>query len=197
MTKAKKPKTDDDIYTFFNSGIYLPTKTLYMGEEDGTEHTMVEKTIKGLHILDTVAGGNTITIIMNNYGGDEYYGMAIYDAIKQCKNRTIIEATGYVMSMGALILQAADERIMAPNATMMIHYGSMYFEGHSLDMKMASKENDRLCKMIEDILLKRIKKKNPDYTREKLQELMKFDKFLTAKEAIKLGLADKLITDGD
>jgi len=183
----------DDIDRFFNHGLDITSKTYYMGERDGVEHTMAEKAIKGIHILDLKNRHKVLTILMNNVGGDEYHGLAIYDVIKNCKSKTRIKVYGHAMSMGAWILQAADQRWMSASSTLMIHYGTFEYDGHSKDFDQWSKENQRLCALMEDHLLERIKEKHPRYTRETLQNLIKFDKFLTAVEAVELGLADKII----
>jgi len=183
----------DDIDKFFLYNINVPTKTMYMGEPDGVEHSMAENVIKGLAILDAKARSKKLTILMNNVGGDVYHGLAIYDTIKACKSPTITKVFGYAMSMGAWILQASDKRVLAPNATLMLHYGTNGFEGHSKDFDKWAEENQRINKLMEDHFLERIKEKHPRYTRESLQELIRFDKFLTATEAVELGLADKII----
>ena len=183
----------DDVDRFFNHGIDITTKTYYMGEKDGVEHTMAEKAIKGLQILDAKNRKKPVTIIMNNVGGDEYHGLAIYDAIKSCKSSTRIKVYGHAMSMGAWILQAADQRWLQRNSTLMVHYGTFGFEGHTKDFQLWSEESKRLDKLMEDHLLERIREKHPRYTRETLQDLIKFDKFLTASEAVDLGLADKVV----
>jgi ATP-dependent protease ClpP protease subunit len=46
---------------------------------------------------------------------------------------------------------------------------------------------------MEGIYLKRIKEKHPKFTRRKLKEMMNFDCILSAKEAVELGLADKIL----
>jgi ATP-dependent protease ClpP protease subunit len=109
MSRIKR----DDITHFIDEDIYLPTRTLYMGStgdndglENGVNYSMAERMIKGLHILDSSATEQPITIIMNNLGGDFVHGMAIYDAIKICRNHITIKVFGHAMSMGAIILQA-------------------------------------------------------------------------------------------
>ena len=97
----------DDIEVFFEQGLYVPTRTIYMGEilDGGTDHVMAERVIKALHVLDANSEA-PIAILMNNPGGDEYHGLAIYDAILGCKNHVAITAYGHAMSMGSIILQA-------------------------------------------------------------------------------------------
>lgn len=133
MSKIVKESID----RFFDYGIHVETKTIYMGSEEyvddqesGTDHKMAENMIKALHVLN-LTPDKPIKIIMNNLGGNWTDGMAIYDAIKASPCHVTIEVMGQAMSMGSIILQAADERIMHPNATMMIHDGQDGYVGHA------------------------------------------------------------------
>jgi len=103
------------------------------GEESGTDSHMAERVIKNLQILENVSesGEDPITIVMNNPGGCWFSGMAIYNAIQACKNHVTIICYGQVMSMGSIIFQAADERIMSEDCDMMIHYGENGFFGNA------------------------------------------------------------------
>lgn len=124
----------DDIDQFIDNDIYFPTRTIYMGsqmyvdgEESGTDHLLAEKMTKLLHILDSQApnGDKPINIIMNNPGGSVVHGMAIYDAIKLCKNHITVKVIGQASSMGSIILQAADRRLMTQNSKILIHWGEI------------------------------------------------------------------------
>lgn len=191
-------KNRDDIDRFHDYGIYMPNRTLYMGseivgedEESGTDALMAERMVKNLHILDKE--GEQIVIIMNNLGGDVMHGLAIYDAIKACKSKVIIKAFGNAMSMGSVILQAADERIMAPNAVQMVHIGYFATSGHAKTTYRQTDEAKRLDKLVETIYLEKIREKHPDFTPQRLKGMLDHDTFLTAKQSIELGLADKVL----
>ena len=54
-------------------------------------------------------------------------------------------------------------------------------------------EYKKLDEMVEDIYLHRIKEKHPTFTRKKLKRLMDKDCYLSAYEAVELGLADKVM----
>jgi ATP-dependent protease ClpP protease subunit len=186
----------DDVDRFFDYGVYPATRTLYIGsmgaieeDETGTDYAMAEYAIKGLHLLDS-ASDAPLTIIMNNLGGDCYHGMAIYDAIRACRSEVTIRATGYAMSMGSIIFQAADHRIMTPNARFMIHYGTMGYHAHTKIFQKWAKECERGDKEMEDLYLARIHEKQPDFTRARLQKMLNFDTILNAQETVDLGLAD-------
>lgn len=181
----------DDISRFFDYDINIPAKTIYMGGD--VDEIMANKMLKGLQILDAKARTKKLTILMNSPGGDEYHGLAIFDAIKNCKSPTVTKVYGHAMSMGSWILQASDKRYMTANSTMLLHYGTLNYEGHTKDFQRWAEESKRLDALMEDTYLERIKEKHPRYTREQLKELISFDKFLTAKEAVDLGLADRVI----
>lgn len=151
--------------TWFDLSVDPESRTIYMGSvmklddsEAGVDNFMAEYFIKGMHVLES-KGNKDITIIMNNPGGDWYHGMAIYDAIKQSSCFCTIKVYGHAMSMGSLILQAADHRTMMPNSRMMIHYG---YNGHNNHTKVSerwSDEGKRLNRAMEDILLESMLKK--------------------------------------
>lgn len=192
----------DEIDRLFDYDIYVPTRTIVMRShlvddegESGTDAEMAQRVIKGLHILDSAspAGDKPITVIMNNPGGDEYHGMAIYDAIKGCKNHVTIIVYGHAMSMGSIILQAADKRVMAPNSKMMVHYGTWGISDHPQNVYRWAEEGKKFDTLMENIYLTKIKEKHPEFTLKKVQEMCKFDTFLTASEAVALGLADEVL----
>ena len=192
----------DDTDRFFQYNIDIRTRTLYMGsasdsegDESGTDYEMAQYVIKGLHILEsqTTNADKPITIIMNNVGGNEYHGLGIYDAILCCKNHVTIRVFGHAMSMGGIILQAADERIMAPNSRFMMHYGTFSIEANAKDAYKWVEDNKKIDKFMEELFLKQIKTKKPRFTMKQLQEMLKSDYIADAKTAVEYGLADKIM----
>lgn len=191
--------TRDDIDKFHDYGIYIPKRTIYLGsenvedgEEAGVDADMARKIIKNLTILDTVKE-EEITIIMNNPGGDVNHGLAIYDAIKSCRSHVTVKVFGYAMSMGSVILQAADNRVMSPNAVQMIHYGQMAIDKHQKVVYKHADEAKRIDRWMEKMYLDRVKAKHPGFSIQRLKGMLNFDHFLTAEESVKLGLADEVL----
>lgn len=199
-----KKKTQIVHPAWFDYNVELDKRIIFFGGVDtmsnqddpgAVDHYSVQLFIKGLLALDLAApeGDQPIKVIMNSPGGAVYEGLAAFDAIKGCKNEVHVLVLGHAMSMGAWILQAADRRLMAPHATMMIHAGTDGYYGHPTDLKRRAKESARLDKLNADLYLKRIREKHPKYTRAQVEKLLVFDTFLTAKEAVELGLADEVI----
>lgn len=194
----------DDIDKLHDYGLYIPTRTIYIGSElfdiehgeSGCDGAMAERAVKNLHILDNLSS-DPITIISNNIGGDEYHGFAIYDAIKACKSHVTIQVYGHAMSMGSIILQAADERMMAPTSRQMIHYGTWGVHDHAKTAQKWAKEGEKIDQWMEEMYLEKIQQKVPHYTKARLKVLLDHDTFLTAKESVELGLADRVIGEKD
>jgi ATP-dependent Clp protease protease subunit len=190
----------DDTDRFHDYSLYIPHRTLYLGSEEynieqgesGIDGAIAERTIKNLHILDSMSQ-DPITILLNNIGGDVNHGLAIYDAIITSKSHITIKVFGNSMSMGSIILQAADERIMSPNAVQMVHYGSLGVEGHAKTVYKIADEGKRIDQWMETMYLERIRQKHPTFSLKKLKDILNHDTFLTAHDSVNLGLADKIL----
>lgn len=188
----------DEFRLFHDAGLFLPTRTIYMGSEivdlvgeSGTDARMAERVIKNMHVLESISK-DPITIIMNNEGGDEYHGLAMYDVISRSECHVKILVRGHAMSMGSIILQAADERVMSENAVQMIHYGVAGLEHHCKTVWKQAEEMERLNDWMEGLYLGRIREKHQYYDLSELKKLLDHDTFLTAAESVELGLADSI-----
>lgn len=166
------------------------TVYLHTTEEIGTEET--ERFIKSMDYLKTRA--TEVVINMNCTGGDIHNGLAIYDYIRNYNLPTTILVCGSAMSMGAIILQAADERILLPHAKIMVHPAAVElpYDGISNNAKWVKdslKDNEELIK----ILYGRMKEKRPRYQLKNLKNKLKEgDWLMSAKQAVQLGLADSI-----
>ncbi|KPJ97100.1 MAG: hypothetical protein AMJ55_00345 [Gammaproteobacteria bacterium SG8_15] len=179
----------EDIDRFYDFNIHVPTRTLFMGTE--TDEIMAESVIKGLAMLST--NDQPIKILMNNLGGDEYHCLAIYDAIASCKAHVTIVAYGHAMSAGSWILQSADDRVLSPNATVMIHYGNWGYEDHVKYFRVLNKEMERLNTIMEETYLERIRAVNPKFSARRLKKMLEDEVYLSAQDAVELGLADRIL----
>lgn len=192
----------DDLERLMHHNVHVATKTIYMGSEEvdidgnesGTDAAMAARMIKALHHLDSATDPEKpITIIMNNLGGDVQHGMAIYDAIKACKSEVIIKVFGHAMSMGSIILQAADKRVMSPNSKVMIHYGTDGAYGHPKIAQRWMDEAKKYNKWMLELYLEKIREKHPDFTKKQIDKLLDFDTIYSANKAVEMGLADEVL----
>lgn len=186
-----KKKSHDDLfshdYSIEHSAIYLGS---FGASEQGVDHRLAESAIKTLFVLDQKSN-SPIKILLNNIGGDWYHGMAIYDAIRACKNHVTMTVYGQAMSMGSIVLQAADTRVMMPNAAIMIHHGTDWFGGHSEEFQKHARQCRRVTNMMVGIYCERT-----GLSQRKVKELLKFSSYLSAKESVKLGFADHIFQGG-
>lgn len=207
----------DDIYNIHTYGIDSKSNNLFLfgesdyivgvGSEDsmepGVEYVMTNRFIKNLHILSSISD-EPIVIHMKTCGGIWEEGMAIYDAISQCKNHVTIINYTHARSMSSIILQAADKRIMMPNSIFMFHGGTFSMEG---TVKQAVTEIELLQesqRQMIDIYVEsarnseKFKDKKDSYIKKCLKNHMdrKEDVYLSPSQAIEWGFADEIF-DGD
>jgi len=198
MAKPSKDHTE----LLHDYGIHIPSKTIFLessvaddGDEDGVNYTMSMKFLKNLHLLD--AENQTINIVLNTGGGDIIQGMAIYDAIVQAKSWIIMTVQGDASSMGCVILQAADERVMMPHARLMFHLGTPDASGNNIHEVMNAataelKYGERIDSIIYDKMFAKAEAENRVFSKGKYKDMNFKGKFMDAEEAVQLGLADKI-----
>jgi ATP-dependent Clp endopeptidase proteolytic subunit ClpP len=136
-----------------------------------------------LGIMDREDGD--ITIQLSSTGGSVEDGFAIYDAIRLARNRVVIVGFGPIMSMAAVIMQAAELRLMAPNARFMIHDGHVGVETTALKFASAAREMSRCLERMVEILAER-----SGLTSQKILRLLNEETYLSAAEALESGFVD-------
>jgi len=133
-----------------------------------------------------------IHFYINSPGGSVTAGMAIYDTMQYIKSDVSTICVGFAASMGSFLLTsgAAGKRYALPNSEILIHQPSVQggFQGQATDIKIHS-----------DWLLKTKHKINKIYSEktsnplEKIEMDMERDYFMSAEEAVKYGIIDKIL----
>lgn len=197
---SKVSKDKEIIDTLHDYGIHIPTRTIWLessqgdeGGEDGVNYSMFVTFHKNMSLLEHISS-EPITIIMNTGGGVVTDGMAIYDTIRASSCDITIKVVGIAMSMGCIVLQSADHRVLTPNARVMFHLGSGHSHGnHIYEAYNAVADDIKQAKKIDLIMFNRMKQKKGDkFTMKKYKELDYNGKFMDAEEAIAMGLADEI-----
>lgn len=140
-------------------------------------------------------GDQPITILLHSPGGDVLEGLGMYDAILAIRNYGIhvtIHVMGPVASMSAVLLQAANHRVMTSNSRMLLHevrefsFMSTHTVSDAVD-KARELEilNDRLATLVAD-------RTDNIQTPGSIKSLWKKDYWLWPKEALTLGLIDEI-----
>lgn len=130
-----------------------------------------------------------IKIFINSPGGDVTDGYALMDAIAMSKTPVHTIGIGIAYSMGAMILLAGHKRIMFPKASLMLHEGSASLFGDATKVKDTMKFYEKQLKIAENFILQKSKISSELYEQKQAN-----DWYLTAEEALELGLVDELAT---
>lgn len=131
-----------------------------------------------------------IAILINSPGGSVTSGFAIYDTMNlvNCDIQTI--CMGLAASMASFLLSAGapGKRYALPNSEVMIHQPHSMNEGQASDLIIRAKHISRIKnKMI------KIMAQNCDQPIDKVAFDMDRDYFMSAKEALRYGIVDKII----
>jgi ATP-dependent Clp protease protease subunit len=133
-----------------------------------------------------------INMYINSPGGSVYDGMAVYDVMQYIKCPVHTYVTGMAASMGSFIAQAGEpgHRYLLPHAITMIHQPSSGTRGKVSDMEIDLGEGLRIKKEMTELY---VKHNSVGTTFEQFTALLDRDKWLTAPQALELGLADSII----
>jgi ATP-dependent protease ClpP protease subunit len=183
-----KDTMKDHLEMFHDRNIHIPSRSILLSGEINS--AIRDEFLKNILILDEK--GQEITIYISSEGGYTDQGKSIYDLIESRESHIKGIVLDEASISASFIAQACDERIMMPNSYMMLHIGEESTGGHPTTKKRWDKKYEADTKVMENMYLKRIKEKKPRYTRKQLQSLLTFDTILSPKEAIELGLADKI-----
>ena len=131
-----------------------------------------------------------IELYLSTYGGSCYDGMALYDVIEGSQTPIEVICTGKIMSMGIIVALGAKVRKGYRNTTFMIHQVSGISFGTLRDMEETVVEIARINKTLFNVIKSKTK-----VTDAQLNEVIqqKKDWFITAEEAMELGILTEII----
>lgn len=131
-----------------------------------------------------------IFLYINSPGGSVYDALAIYDTMQYIANDVQTFGIGVQASAAAFLLSSGTKgkRFLLPNATVMIHQPSSGTRGKVTDQEIDLRESLRVKKLLEGIMAE-----NTGQKPEKVHEDMERDRWMTAPEALKYGLVDKVV----
>ncbi len=201
-----------EVETIQSYGIDIKNRVIYVNSEDygeyadgetGVDFIMAAKFAKNLDYLNSLSS-EPILVKTLNCGGCWFYGMSMYDAIKESKAPVTVHAKAWARSMSSIIIQAGTKRILSKHAVFMVHYGEY---GDYGDMRKVFSGMDfykSLNRTMFDIYAARcIEAKHPDaWTGLTVEEISKAiedkvkektDWWLTAEEALFFGFIDEIV----
>ena len=129
-----------------------------------------------------------ISINIKSYGGDLYEAWAIYDYIRNVKNKVTTRIVGATASAGTVIALAGDVRLISENSRYLIHKPMVGIMGNSDDFKRVLGQLESLDKQITQMYAQR-----SNLSEEEVLELMIKEEFISAEKALEYGFVDSII----
>jgi len=167
----------------------LRDRVIFLGGEVN-EHT-ANLVVAQMLFLENQDADKDIIFYINSPGGSPYDALAIYDTMQYVKCDIQTVGVGVQASAAAFLLcsGAKSKRLLLPHATVMIHQPSAGTRGKVTDMEIDLKEGLRLKKLLNEIMAR-----NTGQSLRKIEADVERDFWMSAEEAKKYGLVDKVIT---
>ena len=128
-----------------------------------------------------------LTVRINSPGGSVFDGVAIYNALKRHDAAITVWIDGIAASIASMIAMAGDEVVMPENAMLVLHDPSGLVAGTAADMRAMAEALDRMKAGM--VAAYRDKSGRDD---AEIEALMQAETWLSAQEAVALGLADRV-----
>lgn len=167
-------------------------RIIFLGTE--VNDTVANLLIAQMLFLEGNDPEKPIHLYINSPGGSISAGMGIYDVMQFVKCDVITYCTGMAASMGAFLLAAGTKgkRFALPNSRIMIHQPLGGARGQASDIEIQAKEilylKNRLGNILSGITGK---------SKEQIDRDTERDNYMSAEEAVKYGLIDKVLTRHD
>ena len=166
----------------------LEDRIVFLG--DAIDSMVANTVIAQLLYLEKADPKSPITLYVNSPGGHVTAGLAIYDTMQYIQCDIVTVCVGMAASMGSIILAGGTKgkRYSLPHSEIMIHQPLGGTEGQATDIRIAAEHIIRTGNVLYGILAKHsgqdIKQVEVDCDR---------DNYMTAEQALKYGLIDKII----
>ena len=185
-TVIEKTAYGERVYDIYSR--LLKDRIIFLGSP--IEDQIANAVIAQLLFLESQSPKEDIKMYINSPGGVVSSALAIYDTMQyvRCDVQTI--CVGLAASGAALLLAAGTKgkRMILPNGEVMIHQVMGGAQGQATDVDIHAKHILNLRKKLDQILAK--------HTGQKLSKVSQDterDYFMSAEEARKYGIVDKII----
>lgn len=159
---------------------------VYVYGEIGTWGITANQFVRDLAALDD--GVSPIVVAFNSVGGDLFDGLAIHNALSRLGERCTGRVDALAASAASVAVCGAHKVVIASNAMLMIHNPWTYASGDAEDLRKVATALDQAMEAI----IAAYKAKAPGIDEVELRRLVNAETWLTASEAVTLGLADEV-----
>jgi ATP-dependent protease ClpP protease subunit len=147
------------------------------------------------------AGGQDVIINVSSGGGSVFEGLSIAGLISQYSGKTTGIGIGIVASAATIVLLSCEEKKMLRNSFFMIHNSWGLAGGDATDMEKSAELLKKIDEQMAKIYTAQIKSagklvdESEDKTLAKVKKMMEAETWLTAEEALDLGLIDGIVEE--
>lgn len=160
---------------------------------DAVDMDTAEDMIRKLWYLESKAPGKPILLVINSPGGSVDAGFAIWDQVKMITSPVTTLVTGLAASMGSVLslVAAPKRRFATPQSRIMVHQPRLsgVIQGQATDLEIQAREMLKTRQLLIDIYVKATGK-----TPAEIERAIDRDTWMSADEALKFGLLDKIVT---
>ena len=173
----KKSETEANIY------IYGDIVTYKWDDSDVTADDLRKE-------LENLGDIQIINVHINSYGGSTFQGLAIYNLLKQHKAFVNVFVDGIAASSASIIAMAGDKIFIPKTALMMIHNCWTIAIGNADELRKTAEDMDKIAEAYKAAYMSKI-----NISRDKLEELLADETYLTAEECVDMGFANEILDD--
>lgn len=179
---------DERVYDIYSR--LLKDRIMFLGTQVTAD--LANSLVAQMLFLQSEDPKKDIHLYINSPGGSVTAGLAIYDTMQFLTCDVATYCMGQAASMGALLLTAgtAGKRHALPNASIMIHQPLAGMQGTAEEIMIHRKELQRVKGNLNQILVN-----HTGQTLESIEKDTDRDNFMTAEEALKYKLIDKVVSD--
>ncbi|MFK7669867.1 head maturation protease, ClpP-related [Pseudomonas lundensis] len=159
---------------------------VYVYGEIGTWGITANQFVRDLAAMDD--GVSPIVVAFNSIGGDLFDGLAIHNALSRLGERCTGRVDALAASAASVAVCGAHKVVIASNAMLMIHNPWTYAAGDAEDLRKVATALDQAL----EVIIAAYKAKSPNIDEVELRRLVNAETWLTASEAVALGLADEV-----
>lgn len=158
---------------------------LYIYDDIGPEWMGMVGAKTVIDALAKIGSDNDVTVRINSPGGSVTEGQAMYNALRRHKGKVRVAVDSLAASMGSYVAMAGDEIEIAANAMFMIHAPWTVGIGNADQLREQAGILDKFELSAAEVYAARSGQDLSD-----VQQMMKDETWLTAKDAVELGFAN-------
>ena len=156
----------------------------YIAKDSWLEDDITPKKFKD----ELTASTGDISVWLNSAGGDVLAASQIYTMLKEYEGKVTIKIDGLAASAASVVAMAGDEVFMSPVASILIHNPVATIFGEASDFQSGIE----MLNQIKENIISAYEQRT-GLPRNKISSMMDAETWFSAKKAVELGFADKIL----